>query len=74
LFIPALIYAVIYFPNSPADRIKKSYLPNGWSLTPLEKIAIGDLPLNMAVSPSKNLLRLPIMVKCAIASTDRRME
>jgi YVTN family beta-propeller protein len=31
-------------------------LPNGWSLTPVGKILpLGDLPLNIAVSPSKKL-------------------
>ncbi len=32
-------------------------LPNGWSLTPVGKdLPLGDLPLNMAVSPSKKLI------------------
>lgn len=32
-------------------------LPNGWSLTPVGKsLPLGDLPLNMAVSPSGNYL------------------
>ncbi len=32
-------------------------LPNGWSLTPIGKqLPLGDLPLNIAVSPSKKLL------------------
>ena len=31
-------------------------LPNGWSLTPVGKLlSLGDLPLNIAVSPSKKL-------------------
>jgi len=32
-------------------------LPNGWSLTPAgQSIPLGDLPLNMAISPSKKLI------------------
>lgn len=32
-------------------------LPNGWSITPVGKsLPLGDLPLNIAVSPSKKLL------------------
>ena len=32
-------------------------LPNGWSLTPVgANLPLGDLPLNMAVSPSKKLI------------------
>lgn len=36
---------------------KKVQLPNGWSLTPVGKsLPLGDLPLNIAVSPSKKLM------------------
>ncbi len=36
---------------------KRIQLPNGWSLTPVGKsIALGDLPLNIAVSNNKKLL------------------
>src|SRR5262245_42539126 len=36
---------------------KRVHLPNGWSLTPVGKnLPLGDLPLNMAVSPSKELI------------------
>jgi YVTN family beta-propeller protein len=36
---------------------KKVLLPNGWSLTPAgTSLVLGDLPLNMAVSPSGNYL------------------
>lgn len=36
---------------------KRVGLPNGWSLTPVGKsLPLGDLPLNMAVSPSQKLL------------------
>ncbi len=37
-----------------AERV---HLPNGWSLTPLgSSLPLGDLPLNIAVSPSKKLI------------------
>jgi hypothetical protein len=33
------------------------HLPNGWSLTPAgSSLALGDLPLNMAISPNKKLI------------------
>ncbi|MES2880725.1 MAG: bifunctional YncE family protein/alkaline phosphatase family protein [Bacteroidota bacterium] len=36
---------------------KRVTLPNGWSLTPVGKqLPLGDLPLNIAVSPNKKLL------------------
>lgn len=36
---------------------KRVHLPNGWSLTPVGKsLPLGDLPLNIAVSPSKKYL------------------
>ena len=36
---------------------KKVLLPNGWSLTPAGRsFALGDLPLNIAVSPSKKYI------------------
>lgn len=58
LIIPALIF----FGNSFSQTIqqiesKRVGLPNGWSLTPVGKsLPLGDLPLNMAVSPSKKLI------------------
>ena len=36
---------------------KRIHLPNGWSLTPVGKsMALGDLPLNIAVSKSQKLM------------------
>ena len=36
---------------------KRVHLPNGWSLTPVAKsLALGDLPLNIAVSASKKYM------------------
>jgi YVTN family beta-propeller protein len=41
-------------PDTLASRIQ---LPNGWSLTPLGRsLPLGDLPLNMIVSPSKKYI------------------
>ena len=42
-----------------AEEISKNrlILPNGWGLTPVGKLlTLGDLPLNIAVSHSQNLL------------------
>lgn len=41
------------------ERISPILLPNGWKITPIGKsIPLGDLPLNIAVSSSKNLLAI----------------
>jgi YVTN family beta-propeller protein len=41
----------------PQNESKRITLPNGWSLTPAGKqIPLGDLPLNIALSPSKKYL------------------
>jgi YVTN family beta-propeller protein len=56
-----LISFVIYF-SAHAQSLqeiesKKVNLPNGWSLTPVgHSLPLGDLPLNIAVSPSKKLM------------------
>ena len=56
--LPAVL--AIYFisaqtiPQLDKQRIR---LPNGWSLTPVGKnLQLGDLPLNIAVSPSRKLI------------------
>ncbi len=47
--------------NLPAQTLEeivshRVLLPNGWSLTPVgELLPLGDLPLNIAISPSKKL-------------------
>src|SRR5450755_1652743 len=42
-------------PNRDELTSKKITLPNGWSLTPAgHAFTLGDLPLNIAVSPSGN--------------------
>jgi DNA-binding beta-propeller fold protein YncE len=56
IFIFLLAYSGISCAQSDsiAEKIR---LPNGWSLTPVgTSIPLGDLPLNIAVSPSKKLL------------------
>src|SRR5215210_2957394 len=38
-------------------KAKRIHLPNGWSLTPIGKsLPLGDLPLNIAVSPTKKFI------------------
>lgn len=45
---------VLAQPGKQNDAV---LLPNGWQLSPAgQSLALGDLPLNMAVSPSKKLL------------------
>jgi len=58
LFIPVLLLAQIIFSQTVQQlETKRVNLPNGWSLTPVGKsLPLGDLPLNMIVSPSKKLI------------------
>ena len=45
--------------NLFAQKEKVINLPNGWALTPAGKqVTVGDLPLNMAVSPDKKLIAI----------------
>jgi YVTN family beta-propeller protein len=63
LFIHGLIISLLFLvsknsysqsPDQPESR--RITLPNGWNLTPVGKlIPAGDLPLNMAISPSGKL-------------------
>ena len=51
-----LIFGCIQQSFTQANKVG---LPNGWTLTPVGKqLPLGDLPLNMAVSPNKNLLAI----------------
>ncbi len=56
-----LLYFVIliipfHIQGQTNSEIKRITLPNGWSLTPAGKIIeLGDLPLNIAISPSQKL-------------------
>ncbi len=58
IFVPALILVQTLFSQTVQQiESKRVGLPNGWSLTPIGKsLPLGDLPLNMAVSPSKKLI------------------
>ena len=58
LFISSLIVCESLFSQTLQQiESKRVGLPNGWSLTPIGKnLPLGDLPLNMAVSPSKKLI------------------
>ena len=54
-FIFSLVMFVFSITVSTAQ--KKVMLPNGWSLSPAGRsLALGDLPLNIAVSASKKLI------------------
>ena len=52
---------------------KRVHLPNGWGLTPVgESLPLGDLPLNIAVSPSQKLIAVTNNgAKCSKHSADR---
>ncbi len=58
LLIPALLLTVNLFSQTLQQlNAKRVGLPNGWSLSPVGKsLPLGDLPLNMAVSPSKKII------------------
>lgn len=58
ILVPALIFVQTLFSQTiQLFESKRVGLPNGWSLTPVGKsLPLGDLPLNMAVSPSKKLI------------------
>ena len=44
-------------PRTAVPATQRLTLPNGWSLTPYGRsLPLGDLPLNMAVSPNRNRL------------------
>ena len=55
------IYFLIVMVNiaqaQKKNELRKVTLPNGWTLSPAGRsIPLGDLPLNIAVSPSKKLI------------------
>src|SRR5262245_53181486 len=58
LIFPVLIVCSHLFSQTLQQlESKRVNLHNGWSLTPIGKsLPLGDLPLNMAVSPSKKLI------------------
>ncbi|MGC4036981.1 MAG: bifunctional YncE family protein/alkaline phosphatase family protein [Chitinophagaceae bacterium] len=53
----AYLIVLFFLLNEVQSQSKQIHLPNGWSLTPAgTSLPLGDLPLNIAVSPSKKLL------------------
>ena len=51
------VFLTSYSQNLKELETRRVKLPNGWSLTPAGKsLPLGDLPLNMVVSPSKKLI------------------
>lgn len=58
LFIPVFLFFTSIFSQTYQQlESKRVGLPNGWSLTPVGKsLPLGDLPLNMAVSPNKKMI------------------
>lgn len=58
----SLAVIIIFYQVASAQTLQqiesqRVHLPNGWALTPAGKsLPLGDLPLNMAVSPSKKLI------------------
>jgi YVTN family beta-propeller protein len=61
ILIMCVITLIIYTVNLQAQTLSqieshRVTLPNGWKLTPVGKLLpLGDLPLNIALSPSKKL-------------------
>ncbi|TAK35623.1 MAG: hypothetical protein EPO28_14460 [Saprospiraceae bacterium] len=59
LFILLLLFLANFATGQPLEKIDAAriWLPNGWGLTPVgQHLPLGDLPLNIAFSPSKKLL------------------
>lgn len=58
LLIPGILIALFSVSQTLQQlAAKRVRLPNGWSLTPVGKsLALGDLPLNLAVSSSKKYI------------------
>jgi DNA-binding beta-propeller fold protein YncE len=58
LFILLVFFTNFLFAQSLQElEAKRVFLPNGWALTPAGKsLPLGDLPLNMVVSPSGKLI------------------
>ncbi|HEY2728119.1 MAG TPA: bifunctional YncE family protein/alkaline phosphatase family protein, partial [Parafilimonas sp.] len=59
VFFSLLITCCIYSSAQKKNILisEQINLPNGWSLTPVGKsLPLGDLPLNIAVSPTKNYI------------------
>ncbi len=58
-YLIIMLFLVEQLIAQTIDQIEKNriVLPNGWALTPVGKsLPLGDLPLNIAVSPDKKML------------------
>ena len=59
LVLLSLLFFVVVSPAQPALPVQRIGLPNGWSLLPAgSSLPLGDLPLNIAVSPSKKYIAI----------------
>jgi YVTN family beta-propeller protein len=60
LLVIGFLFCLLQKGDAQADTLaKRILLPNGWSLTPLGRsLPLGDLPLNMLVSPSKKYIAI----------------
>lgn len=58
LFLAAALFTFTAYAQLPTNNAQaRVLLPNGWSLSPVGRsLPLGDLPLNMQLSPSKKLL------------------
>ena len=59
ILLPGAILITLFCDSQTLQQIeaKRVHLPNGWNLTPVGKsLALGDLPLNIAVSASKKYM------------------
>jgi YVTN family beta-propeller protein len=55
--IAAVLVSLPLFSCAQPGKVKKTLLPNGWSISPAGRsLPLGDLPLNIAVSKSKKLV------------------
>ena len=56
-FIGFIFLGIPLFMGAQNSTLKPVLLPNGWALSPAGRsLPLGDLPLNIAVSPSKKLI------------------
>lgn len=52
-----ILFSFLNFLNAQIKNTIKVLLPNGWSLSPAGRsLSLGDLPLNIAVSPTQKLI------------------
>jgi YVTN family beta-propeller protein len=57
ILLTSFLYINSFAQSSDSLNKIRRRLPNGWSITPVgKKLPLGDLPLNMVVSPDKKLV------------------